>query len=412
MGKPILPVAPVTSTVQRPGVAIAPTVALPAMTDAGARTSTQRLDAAFKVWVDSQQAAIDTVRSAEGVPRTEVDLAEGYRWVTRLVSLAQEWFIEKSDPLHPQLFQSQTEYRKLLVDNPDVRYAFCAIDEGRTYRLVGSRGQAAYIGLTFGTPVGKGATGGRTGTTVQAHIDQFDLGPGGEVDIVFGPPSGLPVPRPKNCIELTPGTGQLAVRETFFDRRRDEPSDLRVELVGDVPAPVLGVEDVASTLEFAGMFVQFVTATAVQMWRDTLGNVNTFGGTAGSHHVDSQEDEVRSHSNPEMTYHGGRWDLKEGEALVVTVRNPSNHFLYWGLTTASAWMESLDYRYATTNLNNHTAKRLDNGDWRLVIAPSDPGVPNWLDTQGRLTGYMIVRWVLADGPPHPTCEVVPISSLA
>jgi hypothetical protein len=384
---------------------------LPAVTTTEEQTTTERLDAAWKVWIDAQQAAIDTVRTEQDVPRTDVDLAEGYRWVTRLLSLAQEWFIEKSDPLHPQLFQSQTEYRKLLVDNPDVRYAFCAVDEDRTYRLVGTRGHAAYIGLTFGTPVGKGAIGGKTGTTVQAHVDQFELGPDGEVEIFFGPASKVPSPKPANWIELAPGTGQLAVRETFFDRRHDEPAELRVELVGDVPTPVLGVEELASKLEFAAMFVQFVAATAVQMWRDTLGNVNTFGGTAGSHHVDSQEDEVRSHSNPEMTYHGGRWELKEGEALVITVHNPANDFLYWGLTTASAWMESLDYRYTTTNLNNHTAKRADDGNWRLVIAPVDPGVPNWIDTQGRLTGYMIVRWVLADHPPHPTCEVVPISSL-
>jgi len=24
---------------------------------------------------------------------------------------------------------------------------------------------------------------------------------------------------------------------------------------------------------------------------------------------------------------------------------------------------------------------------------------------------MIVRWVLADGPPHPSCELVPIAGL-
>jgi hypothetical protein len=370
-----------------------------------------RLDAAWKVWIDSQQAAIDVVRTAEGVPRTAVDVAEGYRWVTRLISLAQEWFIEKSDPLHPQLFQSQTEYRKLLVDNPDVRYGFCALDERRTYRLVGTRGQAAYIGLTFGTPVGKGPVGGRTGTTVQAHVDQFTLGPNGEVDILFGPADGLPDPRPKNCIELAPGTGQLAVRETFFDRWRDRPADLRVELVGEVSPPVLGSEELAATLEFAGVFVQFVAATAVQMWRDTAGSVNTIGGTAGAQHVAAQDDEVRSHSNAEMTYHGGRWVLGEGEALVVTVHDSPRPFLYWGLTTSSAWMESLDYRYTTTNLNNHTAMRSDDGSWRLVISPTDPGVPNWLDTQGRREGYMIVRWVLADDPPHPTCELVPLSSL-
>ena len=199
-----------------------------------------RLDAAWKVWIDSQEAAIETVRSAEGVPRTTLDEAEGYRWVTRLVSLAQEWFIEKSDPLHPQLFQSQTEYRKLLVDNPDVRYGFCTLDETRTYRLVGTRGDAAYIGLTFGTPVGKGPVDGKTGTTVQAHIDQFELGPNGEVDILIVPEGNRPSTGEPNCIEMRPGTGQLAVRETFFDRRVDRPADLRVELVGGAPPPVLG----------------------------------------------------------------------------------------------------------------------------------------------------------------------------
>jgi hypothetical protein len=370
-----------------------------------------RLDAAWKVWIDSQEAAIETVRTAQGVPRTDVDMAEGYRWVTRLASLAQEWFVEKSDPLHPQLFQAQTEYRKLLVDNPDVRYGFCALDETRAYRLLGTRGEAAYIGLTFGTPVGKGPVGGRTGTTVQAHIDQFDLGPQGEVDILIAPPEQLPDPRPKNCVELAPGTGQLAVRETFFDRRRDKPADLRVELVAEVPPPVLGVEEVAAKIEFAGVFVQFVAATAVNMWHDTAHNVNTLGGTSGAHHVAAQDDEVRSHSNAEMTYHGGRWVLGEGEALVVTVHDPPREFLYWGLTTSTAWMESLDYRYTTTNLNNRTAQRSADGSWRLVIAPTDPGVPNWLDTQGRREGYMIVRWVLADDPPHPTCELVPIGAV-
>ena len=370
-----------------------------------------RLDAAWKVWLDSQEAAVETVRSAEAVPRTDVDVAEGYRWVTRLASLAQEWFVEKSDPLHPQLFQLQDEYRKLLVDNPDVRYAFCVLDDSRTYRLTGTRGEAAYIGLTFGTPLGKGAVGGRTGTTVQAHVDQFDLGPGGEVDVLFGPAADLPDPRPKNCIELPPGTGQLAVRETFFDRGRDRSADLRVELVGAVPPPVLGVEELAVGLESAGLFLQFVAATAVQMWHDTVGNVNTLGGTAGSQHVAAQDDEVRTHSNAEMTYHGGRWVLGEGEALVITVHEPPRAFLYWGLTTATAWMESLDYRYTTTNLNNRTAQRSADGSWRLVISPTDPGVPNWIDTQGRREGYMIVRWVLADDPPHPTCELVPIASL-
>jgi hypothetical protein len=99
---------------------------------------------------------------------------------------------------------------------------------------------------------------------------------------------------------------------------------------------------------------------------------------------------------------------------VVTVHEPDKPFLYWGLTLASPWMESFDYRYTTTALNNNTATRSADGKWRMVIAPSDPGpgVENWLDTGGRLEGYMLVRWVLADGPPHPTAEVVKVADLA
>jgi hypothetical protein len=76
-------------------------------------------------------------------------------------------------------------------------------------------------------------------------------------------------------------------------------------------------------------------------------------------------------------------------------------------------MESFDYRYTTTNLNNERAIRSSDGSWRLVVAPKNPGpnVDNWLDTGGRLEGYMIVRWILADGPPHPTAEVVKAADL-
>jgi hypothetical protein len=370
-----------------------------------------RLDAAFATWIDSQQAALDTMRNATGVPRTDVDTAEGYRWVTRLASLAQDWFVEKGDPLHPQLFQLQDEYRKLLVDNPDVRYLFCVLDDTRSYRLTGTRGEAAYVGLTFGTPIGKGAVGGRTGTTTQVHLDEFELGPGGEVDLLIAPADQMPDPRPVNSVVLEPGTGQVAFRETFFDKLTQRPSDLRIELVGEVPPPEADGDDLASKLEFAGIFLQFVAATAVNMWHDTAGQVNAFGGTAGSEHVTAQDDEVRSHSNAEMTYHGGRWVLGEDEALVVTVHEPEREFLYWGLTISSPWAESYDYRYTTTHHNNRSAARSNDGSWRLVLAPRDPGVPNWIDVGSRREGYMIVRWVLADGPPHPTCELVPVAEV-
>jgi hypothetical protein len=368
---------------------------------------------AFDAWINAQRAALETMTSATEVPGTDVDTAEGYRWVTRLSTLALEWLVEKSDPLHPQLFRLQDEYRKLLVDNPDVNYLFCVLDDTRSYRLLGTRGECAYLGMTFGTPFGQGEVGGRTGTQTQTHIDEYDLGPNGEVDILIAPASAMPDPRPRNSIILEPGTAQLAIRETHWWKTPDRLSDLRVELVGDAPPPMLSSEELAPKLEFAAMFLQFVGGTAVQMWHDAASNMNTFGGTAGSAHVAAQDDEVRSHSNAEMTYHGGRFRLEPGQALVVTVHEPDKDFLYWGLTLTSPWMESFDYRYTTTALNDKTAQRSPDGSWQMVIAAEDPGhgVANWLDTGGRLEGYMLVRWCLADGPPHPTAELVSVADL-
>ena len=200
---------------------------------------TDRLAAAFAAWVEAQQAAIATVQTAlaagsPGAPNDDMTAAEGYRWVTRLATLALEWLVEKSDPLHPQLFVLQDEYRKLLVDNPDVHYLFCVLDDTRAYRLRGYRGECAYLGMTFGTPFGQGdrVGGGRTGTQTQTHIDEFELGPNGEVDILIAPAERcLGESPPRNAIVLEPGTAQLAIRETHFERTPERLSNLRVELV-------------------------------------------------------------------------------------------------------------------------------------------------------------------------------------
>ena len=376
-----------------------------------------RLNAAFDAWVQAQTAALDVVRQATEVPESETDLAEGYRWVTRLSRLALDWIVEGSDPLHPQIFTLQDEYKKLLVDNPDTHYLFCVLDDSRTYRMTGYRGECAYLGMTFGTAFGQGKVGGRTGTQTQTNIDEFELGPNGEVDILIAPADKMPDPQPRNAVVLDPGTAQLAIRETHFDKRPEAFSRLRMELVPEpdevVPPPLLSVDELAPKLEFAAMFLTFVGGTAMQMWRDAAPNINSFSGQAGSAHVAAQEDEVRTHTNAEMTYHGGRFKLAEDEALVVTVHAPDKPFLYWGLTLTSPWMESFDYRYTTTNLNNKRATQSGDGSWRLVIAPRNPGphVDNWLDTGGRLEGYMIVRWILADGPPHPTAEVMKAAHL-
>ena len=56
--------------------------------DAAVASDTERLASAFQGWLDAQRAAVDWMLAAP-VPHTAQDLAEGYRWATRLASLAQ-----------------------------------------------------------------------------------------------------------------------------------------------------------------------------------------------------------------------------------------------------------------------------------------------------------------------------------
>jgi hypothetical protein len=359
-------------------------------------------------WLDAQREVAVLVAGAHH-PGSPADWAEGFRWATRLASIALEWVVEKNDPRHPVIFKQQDEYRKFIVDNPDLNYHFCVLDDAATYRLSGNRGEAPYVGFTFGTDIFHWGSSGSepTGTLTQCHLDQFQLEASGDFALVISP-----MPQPGNWIKLEPRTQHLAVRETFTDKRRQRPAVFRMERLGPPLAPPqLTPEEFADKLELAASFMVFVAKTCIGMWAGSGATVNHFSGGAGSARVDAQDDEVDTHCNTEMVYMGGRWRLAPGEALRVRIEPPKRPFTYWGLVLVNPWAESYDYRFAETCTNNARARRADDGAWHLVIAPGDPGVPNWLDTGGRLEGQMLLRWVLADRPPLPACEVVPLASL-
>jgi len=47
-----------------------------------------------------------------------------------------------------------------------------------------------------------------------------------------------------------------------------------------------------------------------------------------------------------------------------------------------------------------------------VASENDPGVPNWLRTAGHRDGFVLFRWLMAQGAPTPICEVLPVDRIA
>ena len=71
------------------------------------------------------------------------------------------------------------------------------------------------------------------------------------------------------------------------------------------------------------------------------------------------------------------------------------------------WAESYEYRYSQVCTNQALARPNPDGSWTVVISARDPGVPNWLDTGGRLEGFALIRWVWARSlPANPVCELI------
>lgn len=107
----------------------------------------------------------------EHSPSNAFDRAEGYRYLTRLLRVALECFVENADPEHPRFYQMARADAKLGADNPDCNYRNCVLDGNREYRIRGRRGTSTYLGI--GTYYGHYGDPGPSGGS--GYLDSADL---------------------------------------------------------------------------------------------------------------------------------------------------------------------------------------------------------------------------------------------
>jgi hypothetical protein len=85
-----------------------------------------------------------------------------------------------------------------------------------------------------------------------------------------------------------------------------------------------------------------------------------------------------------------RFNLQKNEALVVTLDPLGASYL--GFVLGDPWQRSVNYWSRSGSLNNHQAKPNPDGTITYVLAATDPGVYNWLDTGGLSDGTLTIRW--------------------
>jgi hypothetical protein len=101
--------------------------------------------------------------------------------------------------------------------------------------------------------------------------------------------------------------------------------------------------------------------------------------------------------------------LQPDQMLVMEGRLPPCRFanvMLWNMH-----LQTLEYRFRRTSLNRAQMRLADDGGFRIAIAHRDPGVPDWLDTEGHVLGLIFWRFVLPETEPGDiACTVLPLGA--
>ena len=90
-----------------------------------------------------------------------------------------------------------------------------------------------------------------------------------------------------------------------------------------------------------------------------------------------------------QVYVMGRFDLAEDEAFVVDVSDGGAE--YFTVPLSNIWGTTLDLLDRTGSLNKAQSVANEDGSYTYVISADDPGVANWIDSDGLREGILTLR---------------------
>jgi len=328
-----------------------------------------------------------------GAPQDAFNQAEGIRYLSRLTRGGLEAFIEFNDPSFPVLRRTAHETIKLGADNPDNYYFNAQISGEYEYRLRGKRNTVHYFGL-FTQNGNYGTTGGIAPCAVLEH-NEINYEADGSFEVILSKEK-----KGRNWLRIEETTSMLMVRQTFLDRFAETPAEITIENLDGRKSPQnVTPAMIDEGLKTASMFVGGA-ALMFSRW------ANGFKGHANKLPLFDPEKSNNAGGDASIIYYHSYWKLDAGEALLIEVKPPDCDS--WNFQLNNYWMESLDYRYFTVCVNKASAVYEADGSVRVVVAHSDPGMPNWINTCGHAEGTMLWRWYrLKPGAlaTEPQCRV-------
>ncbi len=365
--------------------------------------------------------------------------AEGYRYLIRLLSAAHQLEMEV-DRRHPTLARMMTPIRKFKGDGPDTLYHEAKLDDQLVYKLSVRRGDDLFFSSTVY------AYDENDRYYIVDHLVDDAI----VFENVFGQEIAeihLGAERPDgvaNWLALRGRDPILFTRQYFpefvtgVDRGRYREAVLNVDCVSEVDRPGAYTED---DLEVGlQRMIDFIEdATDVSIGLSVFAGLNLVeyeGEQAPSGRKATQIadgslilDEARQGDytpeelaklidpklvannlpGPGIQYLGAWFRLAEDEAILIEGKDVPCR--YWSCQILSRYLESGDYRHHRVGINNRQVELDDDGSFKIYACAENPGVANWISTQGYTNAHILIRTLMADPLMEASFRVVKLDTI-
>ena len=346
----------------------------------------------------------------EANPPDPLMRADALRFLTQNLGQAFPLALETKDPAYPQIHYFTHPTMKLGGDVSDFTYRQAWISGEHAYRITGRKGTARWFNLTVQGPKPERIPGTDWpplhepfGDIPEANIlgSQIVAEADGSFELFLGGPA-----RECNWLPLTPGSRKLFIREAF-DAWGETPTHLSIEPIGmDAPRPLPTPERMAEAFAWAGEFVYGLMRDWPEHAWMTSGGVcdpdrpNVFPDGKAANTAD---DAKRGRMAANMV-----WKLAPDEALIVEM---DWHDGFWLFGMGCVFGQSMDFLHRPVSYSPARTHVGADGVVRLVIAHDEPGVANWLDTQGMPQGNLGYRNLMSQNPASFRTRLVPRADL-
>ncbi|HBZ70701.1 MAG TPA: hypothetical protein DEP35_13595 [Deltaproteobacteria bacterium] len=338
--------------------------------------------------------------------QSESDVAAAHRALMHMLEGGLITFFE-TDPTRPHWQRIVSATRKFTGDNADAIYYDAPVSPEHSYRVRGRMDGAVYVSFTVECGTASGDMASRTGGVL--NDTQFDVDSDGRFELRFG---GKPAPR--NWLALEPGATRITARHYYENERsaaadptRNPALEIEVESSTLVPPPPSDAS-VARGIRRVAAFVRSRTLNQAPMGQRPQ---PPFVSTTPNQFPKPVTPGAFGLAAFDAAYSMAPYVIGPDDALVMMGRWPKCRF-----ASVSLWnrhMQTYDFANRQVSRNRVQTRLERDGSFRMVLAHRDPGLPNWIDTEGRTFGLVFWRFMMPEGEIEtPRAEVVPMTQLS